>query len=139
MDVPRLSVTGIPRDLVEKSIRSAFMKLGYTTPTEDQETVVTEFLKGRDVFVSIPTGGGKSLCFATLPYIFDFVKHFLAAESEVIHSSICIVVSPLVSLMKDQVAKFSRWGLRCAFVGEEQTDKKLQLAVLAGEFQLVYN
>ena len=55
-----------------------------------------------------------------------------------IQVAICVVVSPLVSLMKDQVAKFSARKLRCAYVGEEQTDKELKSSVLAGEFQLVY-
>ena len=134
----RLSKTGIPADLVEKSIKSAYLKLGYTIPTEDQVAAITEFLKGKDIFVSLPTGSGKSLCFATLPYVFDFLKHFLVAGNEPIHSSICVVVSPLVSLMKDQVAKFGERGLRCAYVGEEQTDREIKSGVLAGEFQLVY-
>ena len=50
-----------------------------------------------------------------------------------------MVVSPLVSLMKDQVAKLSERGLKCTFVGEEQVERKIKSAVLAGEYQLVYN
>ena len=43
MDVPRLSKTGIPEDLVKRSIQSAFLKLGYATVTSDHETAITEF------------------------------------------------------------------------------------------------
>ena len=100
---------------MEKSVRYAFLNLGYTAATSDQERVITEFLKGRDVFVSLPTGSSKSLCFATLPYVFDRLKHYLVPGSQALgHSSICIVVSPLISLIKDQVAKFSEKGLRSA-------------------------
>ena len=59
-------------------------------------SAVLSFLKGSDVFVSLPTGSGKSLCFALLPFVFD--------ELYGRNGSIAIVVSPLISLMKDQVS-----------------------------------
>ena len=64
-----------------------------------QKRAITSFLEGNDVFVSLPTGSGKSLCFALLPFAFD---NFLRREG-----SIAIVVSPLISLMKDQVGFLS--------------------------------
>ena len=139
MDVPRLSKSGVPGEIVERSIKSAYLKLGYIAPMEDQRTAIIEFLKGRDVLVTLPSGSGKSLCFATLPFdVFDFLNHFLATENELVHSSIRVVVSSLVSLVKDQVAKFCRRGLKCTYVGEDQTDEEVKMAVLTGEFQLVY-
>ena len=42
-------------------------KLGYAGLTPEQEKVVRSFVSGRDVFLSLPTGSGKSLCFAALP------------------------------------------------------------------------
>ena len=60
----------------------------------EQEAAVTSILKQRDVFVSLPTGAGKSICYAILPLLFDTIKKT--------KGSIVIVTSPLLALMKDQ-------------------------------------
>ena len=75
-----------------------------------QETVVWVFLSGKGVFAALPTGYGKSLCYACLPYAFDN------------KGSIVICVSPLTSLMVDQKAKFVPRGMSAQFVGEAQCD-----------------
>ena len=62
----------------------------------EQLQAVRHMYEGRDVFLWLPTGFGKSICYEVLPFVFD-----LKLESE---NSIVIVVSPLVSLMVDQVA-----------------------------------
>ena len=81
---------------MEVSIGNASERLGYSSLKSQQKRAITGFLEGNDVFVnSLPTGSGKSLCFALLPFAFD---DFLRREG-----SIAIVVSPLISLMKDQV------------------------------------
>ena len=49
----------------------AFVQLRYKNPTEDQNKAISEFVKGRDVFISLPTGEGKSLCYASLSVVFD--------------------------------------------------------------------
>ena len=69
-------------------------------------------LRGNDVFVSLPTGYGKSLCYAALFYAFDQLR----ASS---HPSIIIVVSPLVALMKDQVASYSAKGLKVGCITDQ--------------------
>ena len=91
---------------LSKVARTAADNLGYTSIKPEQESAIVSFLRGNDVFVSLPTGYGKSLCYAALPsYAFDQVR----ASS---HPSIVIVVSPLIALMKDQVASYNAKGLK---------------------------
>ena len=66
-----------------------------------QEEAVTCALEGRDALVVLPTGGGKSLCYQ-LP------AHLLPGT--------CLVISPLISLMKDQVDAALESGVRAAFL-----------------------
>ena len=110
------------------------MRLGYKSPTDDQRVAITEFVKGRDVFVGLPTGSGKSLCFAALPVVFDECR---ALSSRVKQGrSIVITVSPLSALMQDQVSTFQNRGLKCAHLGQDSSASKA--AVVAGDYQLVY-
>ena len=57
--VPRLNAS-IPLTVVNIAILGAFVRLGYRNPTGDQEEAISEFLKGCDVFISLPIGGDKS-------------------------------------------------------------------------------
>ena len=76
---------------------------------------MNEFLKGRDGFVSLSTGAGKSLCYTCLPLSFDYIRRH-DKSSEVLHHSMAVVVSPLTSLMKDQVDSSKR-GVFSVHVG----------------------
>ena len=80
----------IASDLITRAVQ----KLGYQAPKKEQYEIIQAFLSGRDVFGVLPTGFGKSLCYACLPVVFD---EFL------IEPSIIVVVTPLVAIMKDQV------------------------------------
>lgn len=80
---------------VREAIDGAIRTLGYTSLRPEQLQVVEKFVSGRDVFVSLPTGGGKSLCYACLPLVFDSLRSLR-------QRSIVLVVSPLNSLMQDQ-------------------------------------
>ena len=113
MEVPRLRVS-LPTDVVNSAVMGAFVELGYEKPTTEQKDAVFEFVKGRDVFVSLPTGAGKSLCFAVLPLAFNNLRRHLKniGEQDLPFSSIAVIVSPLVSLMRDQVSTFQKRGLR---------------------------
>ena len=109
--IPRLKCT-VPSEAVDLSIMYAVQKLGYDCASPEQGKAIQEFLLGRDVFVSLPTGEGKSLCYASLPLVFDWIKerHVRKTTSENPSSSIVLVVSPLTALMKDQVESFSKRG-----------------------------
>ena len=53
MDIPRLDAKGVSVELVNNAIKHAFLALGYTAATSDQDKAIREFLQqGRDVFVS---------------------------------------------------------------------------------------
>ena len=56
-------------DVLDRTIRAAFVSIGYESLTDNQRLAITEFVKGKDVFVCLPTREGKSLCFATRPVV----------------------------------------------------------------------
>ena len=68
--VPRLD-DRFEEPVIDVAILEGFQKLGYDRPTQEQAQAVRSFVFGSDVFVMLPTGSGKSLCYASLPYIFD--------------------------------------------------------------------
>ena len=77
LSVPRLNAS-FPRHTIDRAIAEAVRKLDYSRATDDQANAIREFVAGRDVFVTLPTGSGKSLCYAALPFVFDFLR----AQSE---------------------------------------------------------
>jgi ATP-dependent DNA helicase RecQ len=91
-----------------------------------QREIVQDALAGRDVFALMPTGGGKSLCFQ-LPAL--------------LRDGLTVVVSPLISLMKDQVDALQASGVAATFLNSalESGDARARLRGLHnGEFQLLY-
>ena len=83
--------------LARQSILCAAEKLGYPMLKAEQLDVLLHFVEGRDVFAVLPTGFGKSLCYACLPLAFD---RLLEREEGY---TIAVVVTPLLAIMKDQV------------------------------------
>lgn len=82
----------------------------------------------KDVFVNLPTGFGKSLLYQALPLVFD------VTSKEPGH--IVIVVSPLISLMEDQVSHLTELGLKAANISSLEDDERT--LVERGEYSLVY-
>ena len=115
-----------------RAIRTVAACYGYENLKEEQESALEEFVSGKDVFVSLPTGSGKSLCYGLLPSVFDTLRN-------VEKTSIAIVVSPLISLMKDQTAAFNQLGISSVCVSDkEETSKELKQKILRGQHQLVF-
>ncbi|MDD2966497.1 MAG: DNA helicase RecQ [Desulfovibrionaceae bacterium] len=79
---------------------------GYTAFRPYQQEIITSLCRGQDVFAVMPTGGGKSLCYQ-LP-------------AHVLHG-VCVVISPLISLMKDQVENARANGLSAAYFNSTST------------------
>ena len=73
------------RDSCIDAIESASCSVGYPELRSLQRRAVVSFVSGKDVFVCIPTGGGKSLCYSILPRVFNL------REKE---SSMVIIVGP---------------------------------------------
>jgi len=99
---------------------------GYGTFRPYQEEIVATLVGGEDAFVLMPTGGGKSLCYQ-IPAL--------------CRPGVGIVVSPLISLMKDQVDALVANGVRAAFYNSSLTGAEARqvLAKLhAGELDLLY-
>ena len=111
-------------------VSAAARALGYDSLKPEQETALLAFLDGKDVFVSLPTGYGKSLCYAALPAAFDSLLRRKEA------TSIVIAVSPLIALMKDQVAGLSARGLAVGCVTQDSSDEE-KAKVKSGQYQLV--
>lgn len=87
-------------DPCESVATKAAKTLGCSELKPEQMQVVTAVLRGRDVFAVLPTGYGKTLCYAVLPAAFDAL---LPGSSP----SIVIVLSPLTAIMKDQASIYN--------------------------------
>lgn len=91
-----------------------------------QEEVIDSLLEGRDAVGIMPTGAGKSLCFQIPSLIFDGVS---------------LVVSPLISLMKDQVEALRQSGVAAAYLNSTLTGGQMRTVLknaAAGEYALLY-
>ncbi|MBP7829788.1 MAG: ATP-dependent DNA helicase RecQ [Kiritimatiellae bacterium] len=105
------------------ALKSVF---GYEAFREHQEGVVKALIEKRDAFVVMPTGAGKSLCYQ-LP--------------SCLLPGVCLVVSPLISLMKDQVDAACGRGIRAAYLNSSQPDSEKNSVLdclAAGQLDLLY-
>jgi superfamily II DNA helicase RecQ len=93
-------------------------------------------MAGRDVFVLMPTGGGKSLCFQVLCFFCFFDLFYLLILRQV--PSLCtegvtLVVSPLISLIQDQVMILTSLDIPASYMSAMQ-DQRTSSNILAGNF-----
>ena len=99
---------------------------GYTSFRPGQEGLIKDILAGRDVLGIMPTGGGKSLCYQVPALLLPGVT---------------LVISPLISLMADQVASLNASGVPAVCLNSTLTDAEFSSTmrgILAGKYKLLY-
>ena len=82
---------------IEAACVSAALCLGYNNLKDEQKFVITNFVSGSDVFAILPTGFGKSLCYACLPGMFDRLSGMA--------NSIMVVLTPSISIFHADVTQ----------------------------------
>ncbi len=110
-------------DVIREGLERWF---GYADFRPGQFEPVSAVLNGRDAVVVMPTGAGKSLCFQLPALLMD---------------GVAVVVSPLISLMRDQVAALERRQIPATFLNstlDARTCELLEAEILKGKYKLVY-
>ncbi|HRI80773.1 MAG TPA: RecQ family ATP-dependent DNA helicase, partial [Cyclobacteriaceae bacterium] len=111
------------RDTLKAQLKEFF---GYTSFRGNQETVIRNILSGRNTFVIMPTGAGKSLCYQLPAMIKD---------------GLAIVISPLIALMKNQVDQLNAYGINARFLNSTLSKSeitRLKKDCLNGSIKLLY-
>ena len=99
---------------------------GYETFRKGQEILINGILQGKDVLGIMPTGAGKSICYQVPALMLP---------------GITIVVSPLISLMKDQVRALNEGGVHAAYINSSLTENQITKALsnaAMGQYKIVY-
>ena len=99
---------------------------GYDSFRNGQENIIKTLLNGGDALAIMPTGAGKSICYQVPALMFD---------------GITIVVSPLISLMQDQVKALNTAGIRAAFINSSLDDSQITSVLKQaqrGAYKIIY-
>lgn len=110
-------------NLLKENLKKYF---GYESFRAGQEEIIQNILAGKDVLGVLPTGGGKSICYQLLALIMD---------------GITLVISPLISLMKDQVDALNENGIAASFINSTLTTdeyKQTLSDISRGHVKLLY-
>ena len=111
------------KDELKSKLKELF---GYSSFRGNQEVVIKNIMSGRNTFVIMPTGAGKSLCYQ-LPAM--------------IHDGLAIVISPLIALMKNQVDQLSAYGINARFLNSTLSKgeiTRLKKDCVSGHIKLLY-
>lgn len=101
-------------DTMQDQYEVLYRYFGYTAFRSGQAELIDAQLSGRDVFGIMPTGGGKSLCYQIPALMLE---------------GITLVVSPLISLMKDQVTALKNMGVSAAYVNRSLSAEQIRLVL----------
>ena len=99
---------------------------GYKSFRKGQENIITSILQGEDVLAIMPTGGGKSLCYQIPALCLD---------------GITIVISPLISLMKDQVDSLVTMGINACYINSSLSSEdynNILQGIINDEYKIIY-
>ncbi|MFP4469633.1 MAG: DEAD/DEAH box helicase, partial [Bacteroidales bacterium] len=99
---------------------------GYSHFRPMQEEIITSVLEGRDTLALLPTGGGKSLCYQVPAMARD---------------GVCLVISPLIALMKDQVDRLKKTGIKAFAIYSGMRPGEVEVALnnaMYGEAKFLY-
>lgn len=124
MSIPAVHDSASPT--FDDALRVLRLVWGYPDFRQHQRRAILAALHGRDCLTVLPTGGGKSLCYQVPALLLP---------------GLTVVVSPLISLMQDQVAALVSRGVAAAYLSSTQTPEKRQAvwdAVLAGGVRILY-
>ena len=88
-----------------------------------QLKIISACLEGRDTLVVQPTGSGKSLCFQLLPFI---------------SGKMTVVLTPTISLIKDQCCTLEERGIPATYTGSSQSDPQMNDKIKNKDFKIVY-
>ena len=122
---------------VVSALKVATERLGFEELKEKQIEALKAFADGKDVFVSLPTGYGKSLCYQILPFLYDALRG-CAGRDETRTASIVVVVTPLVSIMKDQVSDLNNRQVSAIHILSSAVSEGQRGAIMQGEYSIVY-
>ena len=99
---------------------------GYSSFRKGQQEIIDAILDGKDILAVMPTGAGKSICYQVPALLLP---------------GITIVVSPLISLMQDQVKALAEAGVRAAYINSSLTESQIATAfrlAKQGAFKVIY-
>ena len=112
--------------MIDKASEALKQYFGYDSFKSLQGEIINHIMEGNDALVLMPTGGGKSVCFQIPAIVMD---------------GICIVISPLIALMKDQVDGLKANGVRAGFINSSQSGKEqsyVEMQAISGELDILY-
>ncbi len=127
MNMPVVADAQSPESIATPTPQSVLERVfGYASFRDGQEDVISHLCDGGDALVLLPTGGGKSLCYQ-IPAL--------------VREGTAIVVSPLISLMQDQVEQLQAQGVSAAYLNSS-LDTDVQMDIQAklqhGDYDLLY-
>ena len=117
--------------MLAKGIKAVREQFEIENLLPEQEIALHEFLGGQNIFVNLPTGYGKSLLFQCLPIAAD------ALFEKPRGSSVLVVISPLRSLMEDQIRYLNNMGVPAIAITDKE-DVEIIQQVMNGNYVLVY-